>query len=619
MGEWYYQTFAKARFGMDEKVSQVLSGVDTDALTKSLVEHGFSPDEVRRALYQMDQDAAADGGKTLIARQKRRALMDENYTVRMVGKNGERDVKIGELWENDINAVVSSYNRQMGGVVAMANLRIPNPLFREGMEEADRWLVNGIHNDADWEQAIQKVKAHEMQIDRMADGGRKLDGELKQLNWARDSILGRPSEVDRSELGQVLRTVHNYNFIRLMAQAGWASVSEFGTLLGDVGLRHMFSSMPSLKAILTDVWKGRMDSEELLHWERTFSAGTDYIRSRGRTWTSDAMASGSNQSARSRRLNTAERWSQKGADLVNNISLGPLTAFQERWALQAALSKFKAAAVNGEALNTNRMRMLGLDEKTQAAVLAEIKKHHELGTHVIGERGTKIDTLGLDQWAPQTRAAFEYALDTWVRRLIQKNDLGQMNAFLGGPMAKILFQFRNFTIGSWSKHTMALIHHHDADMLYGFAASMLFGTMAFAAQRGLANMALPDHERQKAYEKDFTFGRLAAAGFQRSGASSLFPGAFDFGIQAFGGAPVFDTRATQQPTQGWGANPTFGQIDALFSTSRQISKGLEGQDPYTSQDFRKTIQALTPLYSIPVLHQLFDAGSGAFPEPTNSH
>jgi hypothetical protein len=616
MGEWYYTTFAKARFGYDEKVSQILAGVDKDALQKSLVEHGFSIEEVNKALYQIEQDAKNAGEKNLIARQKRRQLMDENYTVRLTGKNGTRDVSVNELWENNMDAIVSSYSHQMGGVVGMANLRIANPLFKEGMDESERFIVNGIHSDEDRAELIRKIKAYEMQSPRMEDGGRKLDGELKTLNWAMDAILGRPSEVDRSELGQVLRTLRHYNFIRLAAQMGWASISEFGTLLGEVGLRHMFTSMPSLKAILKDVWLGKMDDEELLHWERTFSAGMDYVRTRGRTWTADERATGSTLSARSRRLNTAERWAQKGADIVNNISLGPLTAFQERWALKAALSKFVAAGERGEKLNEGRMRLLGISPEMQQKILAEIRKHKD--AYVIGERGTKIKTLGLDQWEPQTRATFEYALDTWVRRMIQKNDLGQMNAFIGSPMGKILFQFRNFTLGSWSKHTLALAHHHDLDMLYGFAASMLAGAMAFAAQRGLNDALLPDHERQKAFEKNFTYGRLAAAGFQRSGASSLIPGAFDFGLQAFGSDPWFDTRATQQPTQGWGANPTTGLIDAAFSQARQISKGVRGDDPYTSQDFRK-LWGLTPIYSLPVFHQILDAGSGALPEPTHTH
>ena len=278
--------------------------------------------------------------------------------------------------------------------------------------------------------------------------------------------------------------------------------------------------------------------------------------------------------------------------------------------MKAVLSKFRGAALDGDGLSAKRMRLLGLDQEMQTRVLKEIASHDE---HVMGENGRKIRLLGLEKWDPQVRSAFEFAVNTWTRRIIQQNDLGQMHAMIASPLGKLLFQFRNFTLGAWSKQTMSSLHMADPEAAFSFMGSMVFGSMAYATQSALNGLGLQGEEAQKWSEDRLSVHKIAAAAFQRAGASSLMPGACDFGAGLLGLDPFFDTRSTQQPTQGWSSNPTTGLIDSIYKGVRGVNQSVLGGDDYSSQDFRNLSRAVNVLHNYPIMLQTINAASQSFP------
>ncbi len=60
--------------------------------------------------------------------------------------------------------------------------------------------------------------------------------------------------------------------------------------------------------------------------------------------------------------------------------------------------------------------------------------------------------------------------------------------------------------------------------LFGFMASMMFGAMAYTVQTNLSLIGLSDEDRKKAASDRLSDEKIAMAGFQRAGASSLFRG-----------------------------------------------------------------------------------------------
>lgn len=224
-----------------------------------------------------------------------------------------------------------------------------------------------------------------------------------------------------------------------------------------------------------------------------------------------------------------------------------------------------------------------------------------------------MQVLGLNKWDERTRSAFEFAVSTWMRRIIQQNDLGQMNAVLGHPIAKLLLQIRSFTLGAWSKQTLSSIHMRDWEALNGFWASMVFGGgAAYTAQTALNGIGLTGKDREEYVRSRLSDGKIVTAAIQRAGQSSLLPGILDFGGGVFGFEPVFDTRSTGQPTQGWGANPTTGLVDSLYKGTQGVAESVLQGESYTGKDFRNLSRAVNVLHNFPLVLQGINATSSAF-------
>nr|WP_280142658.1 D-alanyl-D-alanine carboxypeptidase family protein [Methylobacterium gossipiicola] len=609
LGSYYYDRLAKVDAGQELSTMKALSGSDVEALRADLVRYGLDEVEVNQALYQLEQKAG--DGKSMTSRQKRRTVMDENFKMTLEGRNGPREVAIADLWEDNMHSIVHAYNKQMSGAVAMAQLRIENPKWHPD-GDGPKYLVDGVHSEGDWQKLEAQARALDKEF-RPEDGGKRIETELADLRFAFDAIRGVPHNFDRTQLGQAMRVIQKVNFVRLMSQAGWSSVAEFGRILGEFGVKHMLQTIPTFRDFMRDARTGKLLRDELEDWEYAFTSGTDHLRGSGMTWQGSQVASAMNDGASKRAggfLDRAEQITSKASRYTSMVSLAPLTTFQERWAMKAAVSKFRAAALEDGALSEKRMRLIGLDDDMQKRVLKEIKTHNST---IEGENGRKVEILGLEKWEPQVRSAFEHAITTWTRRTIQQNDLGQMNAMLGSPMAKLLFQFRNFTIGAWSKQTLSAVHNHELNDLFGFMASMLFGAMAYTVQTNLSLIGLSEEDRKKAVSDRLSDAKIAMAGFQRAGASSLIPGAFDFGAGIAGFDPWFNTRSTQQPSAGLLANPTAGLVDDFMKGIGGVTGSFHEGGKLVSGDVRNLSRALNVLHNYPLMIQTINATSSLLP------
>jgi hypothetical protein len=609
LGSYYYDRLAKVDAGQEMTTMKALSGSDVETLRADLVRYGLDEVEVNKALYQLDEKASAEGGKSMTSRQKRRTVMDENFSMTLEGRNGPREVAIADLWEDNMHAIVHAYNKQMSGAVAFGQMRIENPKWHPD-GDAPKFLVDGIHSDGDWQKLMAQARALDSDL-RPQDRAKTLERELGDLQFAYDTIRGVPQSVDRTRLGQAMRVIQNVNFVRLMSQAGWSSVAEFGRILGEFGVKHMLQTIPGFRDFMRDAKTGKLLRDELEDWEYAFTSGTDHLRGTGITWQGNDVASQmADGASRSSRLDAAEQITKKASRYTSMVSLAPITTFQERWAMKAAVSKFRAAALEDGALSEKRMRLIGLDQDMQKRVLKEIKTH---SATIKGESGRDIQILGLEQWEPQARSAFEHAITTWTRRTIQQNDLGQMNAMLGSPFAKILFQFRNFVIGAWSKQTLSAVHNHELNDLFGFMASMMFGAMAYTVQTNLNLLGMSDEDKKKAASDRLSDAKIAMAGFQRAGASSLIPGAFDFGAGIAGFDPWFNTRSTQNPSAGLLANPTAGLVDDFMKGAGGVTSSFHEGGRLVSGDVRNLSRALNVLHNYPLMLQTINATSSLLP------
>lgn len=610
LGGWYYQRIRDVEAGQEMTASRVFSGLDVERMRRSLQDElGLNDDEVGKVLYQA---TARDEGKGITNRQKMRTHMDENYSLMLSGKNGSRAVTISEIWEDNSRSIIHAYNHQMAGAVALGRFRVENPNFKKGVDPDEKqWLVDGIHKEADWAELLKKARAVDNHL-RPTDRGQTVEAEIRNLQWLYETIAGVPNSFDRTKWGQLSRIAQGINFTRLMPQAGFASVAEIGMVAASTGWKHMLKSLPGLRDFKRNALTGKLLRDELEDWEYVFMVGTDDLRGVGMNMRANNVATGQIEPNMSRKLDTVERGLGLATRMTSRMSLAPVTTYEERLALKAAIGKFREAAnTDGKGLREQRMRLLGLDEDLQKRVLANIKKH---STKIKNpDTGREVEILGLDKWDEQVRSAFELAINRNVRRMIQQNDLGQMNYILGHPVAKLLTQFRSFSIGAWSKNTLSNIHMRDWESVNAVFASAAFGGLAYITQTYSQSLGLPEKDRKKFLEERLSDKKIAAAHFQRTGFSSLIPGVADFGLGLVGLDPLFDTRSTGQPTQGWAANPTTGLIDSAYGAIRELGQTVGGEE-YSSKDFRQLMSVVNPFHKYPLMLQTINATSGAFPE-----
>lgn len=590
----YVKRLEQVEAGQEQSASRIFSTLDMDEMRMNLENAGLDSEDIKFVMSGME---SRDAGKAGQARGKRRQLLNENFSLALPTKNGLREVRIAELFHDDAQHLFESYNRQMSGAVAMSRLRVENPNWRPGEDDLHpRYLIDGIHSRADWENVIKQVRAVASSEGATRGMRESVDADVERLQFLYDGITGTPSKFDQSNMASAVRMIRDYNFLRVMGQVGFAQIAEIGMITGSLGLKTAIQSMPSLRTLLRDAKTGALkDADaEALEWIST--AGTDTLRGIGHIVTDDFGAPVTN-SGKSSAMLRAEAGLSRGARAMTFVSgMAPVNAYLQRWAAKGVLQKFIDMSDEGARVNRKRMRVLGLSDEMQDRVFGEIRKHM---ADTGGEReGSKLRRLNLEAWNPEVRGAFEHAIFRWTRKIIQENDMGQTNTILGHTIGKLLFQFRGFMLGAWTKNTLHNIHMRDWESMSMILATMTFGTLSYVAQTHLQSFGRSD--RDKFLDYRLSQQKIAAAAFQRAGFYSLFPAVVDNMGYLAGFDPLFDTRVTGQPSQGLTSFPALGIIDNAMNSVRGVT-GTASGDPFSQKDARAMFGTLPFGNTLPML------------------
>jgi hypothetical protein len=563
LAETWLTKHREVKAGMNSRVGDGLSGRDTYALRELLYEEGYEAGTIERLVNLLSRPKDGDAGAH--ARAKFRLLMDETHEVDLPTGT----FRIDDMFDNDIVRLGRMYNRQMSGQIAMSHFQVRNPRWSaDAAGDVPEFLVEGISSRADWDNYINKVKGV---YDEKGTAGHIRERELAQLQRVYDLITGNPHKLETGQTGFIIRTLQKINFARVMNQVGFAQVAEFGNILGQAGTKAFMEAMPMYNRLVMDAATGNMDPKLARELVYMTSAGTDWVRSFANgvdEYGSQTTITGSSKLARG-----IEDTLDRAGRVTSAISgMAPVNYVLQRMAAGAAVAKFANMAGDAASIQVARLRVMGLDEKMTGRVLEEIKT--KAGRVRLGEdiSGANINALNLEKWDPEVRANFENAIWRWSRHMVQQNDIGQMSMATSHPViGKLLFQFRSFMFGAYTKQTLHNIHMRDWASFNSFAFSMAFGGVAYAAQTYLQSIGRSNQEeflREKLGDDDkgTMVQKLSAAAFARTGHSSLFPFMFDQGAGIMGLDPLFGGRASGLPTQGLISNPTFGLADSLFNT-----------------------------------------------------
>ena len=544
----YLSNVLKRGYGRDVHFNNLFSKDRIGALRAMLRDSGVD-ETVAEGIASKLSTAASDGR---MARSKSRLDLDEGASIRSIDKETgkEVDLRFDDLLENNAEVLFHTYSRQLSGHTAMAEA---------GFETEGKLMA-------------YLERSRELDMDRGIDP-KVADVEIDKLLTIYRSVTGQPLG-KRTTTAEVLRTVRDYNFIRVMNQVGFAQIPEVGQIVGQMGWKATLQHVPVLRNIWSRARDGKLSDEFLDELETVLGFGTDRLR-HGVMNRFDDFGSGELT-----RFGKIDRALEYGKRFTADISfMAPVNMALQRLAVSAAVQKFANMAAKGQVTDIRRLKTLGLDEAMVGRILDQMRNH------VRGEAGTltgrRVKKLNMDDWEDEEAAvAFLQAIDRWGRRVIQENDIGAMSQWMTTDLGKTLIQFRTFMMVAWSKQTLHSLHMRDRAAVLAFLWSTVFAGLAYTAQQYANSVGRDDADEY--LKRRLSPPELAKAAFQRTAASSLLPGLIDTGAWFAGLDPVFAYgRTTGLGTDFLSGTPT---VD-LANRAQAGVRGIVGATLNPSYDF----------------------------------
>lgn len=516
-----------------------------------LEEEGVDPRVIEDLLFDLNRGRASQPGTP--PRAKRRVRFDEGYEEVVDGQT----LRFDDLTENNAESLFLSYADQMYGTMA-----------------GNEFL------------ASMGVESFETLAKRMVREGAS-DRELARVEALYRNAVGlRIGSTGR--FAEAARLMRGFQYLRVMNQVGFAQLAEIPITIAEVGFRTAIESMPALKGIFRNAQDGRLSNQLLREIEAIWGSGTDVLRNQ------PMIRFDGTDTAFGQRGTDFEFNMRRAQRFVTRISgFAAVDTALQRWSMIAGMNKWADIARTGKVPSERRLMAIGLDQKMAARITKQIQRHSSVEAGALG--GAKMNRLNLDDWTDKRAAAmFVESMQTWSRRTVQQNDIGQMSLWMTSDLGKTLIQFRSFVISAWEKQLLYGLSNVDVTTAQTWLMTSVAAGMAYTAQQYINSIGRPDAEefrREKLSEQ-----MIARAAFARAGWTSLMPGAIDFGLLRTGRPGLFSgTRSTQLATDLFAGNPTIDFVDNLIGGGIKAFLGPPLNDEYdfSQRDF-KDIYRLLP-------------------------
>lgn len=622
---WLHSVRSRA-YGAEEPFSLFAGSGDLEALKAGMEDIAKHLDEIGAA--GADMKITAEEIEATIAKMrageektgrtghlKRRTTFSEEYAAYLRPKEGGQPVRVrfADLLENDFETLSSRYIRQMAGNVALGAMRVVNPSAPEEL------LLDGIRSQADFDRLLSMV-------DRTGASARIAKGtpnpadaaksDRDNLTFLYHALKGVPPETTMSAATQrQLRRVADYNFVRLMNQTGFPAVSEIGNVIASTTFKAFISQMPAFRDVLARFKAGEWGDDLSREIEAMSGIASDPLL--GRQGLKAGFAADDPfapaPTAAGRIGAGVDRALEVGKRVTGTISgLRPITELTQMWATRIAAQTFADMTMGtGKAFDRLQLKSLGLDDKTLDLVLDRVKAY---ATVRKGETGGKLAALNLDRWTKtpndlKARDALVMALGRFGRRMVQENDPGLMAKWMSKPTARLLLQFRAFTIGAYEKQLLHNVNvfrqgEHRRAITY-FAASAFSAALVYVAQSYARSLTQTDPEgyRERALQPD----RILGAMISRSSWSSVLPDAADPLISLATGSPLFNgyrSSGLQTGVINAGSVPAIDLANSVYGVIHDGLSSARDDRELSQREFRNGWSTLPFQNSLPAMWAL---------------
>ena len=549
--------------GSESIFARAFQGTDEIGLREFLEDLELTKEQIDEIVKK----ASTKENKLLDPNARRRLDFDINTKtdVKSIKDGTVRSLSIKELMDRNFETVLDRYVNQVIGQAAMARF-------------------GGFKTNRDFDNFLARIESRNTNVENELDILKVINASLIGRQNPLETVVGNSDRTRR-----IMRLIGDYNFLRLFGQVGFAQGSELGGVLGEVGWSTALRTMPELKNIMNRFISGKVAFNDPLLKELDAAGGLNLGLDRFMNSPS-ARLEGSEDFLsldKSNVLNNAEILSAKAKRFVADVSLqNPMTSFTQIIGAKALTSRIAENLILLSDINktTNVYKFLKLKDQVKYRQLGWTENQlNEISKNVKQfakfENGY-LKNLGLDDWSVEARSSFTVGLNRWIDKIAaQQTDLATMNKWFTTDFAKLLTQFRTFSIQAYEKqllngiYTLHQTRGKDFETWSRFFSSTLMSGLFYTTQIYINSFGLRD--REEYLKEKLSASNIGRVAFLRSSWSSLLPLGASTIAYPFTSEDIFGYgRNTELSADLLSGIPTVNLFSNIIGSTRTLSKTI---------------------------------------------
>ncbi|MCP4126763.1 MAG: DUF3293 domain-containing protein [Gammaproteobacteria bacterium] len=591
-----YLTNINARhYAVDYQNNGFLGDNSALLLGEYLEKLGIEP-EVRAAILKKTR-VSKDGESAGF--QKHRLLLDETHVGEVVGKDGTTStVRMTDLFDNNAKRVMSTHIRQVHGAVESNRIGLRFNEMR-GLSTAEQPLA------ATWTEMMQFVNRTAINEGRTPMEIVRINDQMKRMR----ELVGGYSTEKPSELATMARMMQKFAGATFGSTFGMASLAELGQPMAHSSVKAFLAHAKELPKLINDLRTGKISGQLQQELAMFTGVGTEgrFFRELATMLEHHPLGEASSMS----KVETVIGNLQNGAFKLGLLT--PIDAIQRQYAGMLFAQEFLNGALKGKLpYKPKRLLQIGLTEETAESIMKYMKLHAKYE----GSGGNKLLTFNFKDWVGaegrEAAAAIQEAIVLHTRKTIHQTHAGQLPRILQNPLGRLLFQFRNFMLGSYETQLLSNLQAADARAMASFSTNTFFGLLSYLAITNAKFAGRPEE-----LEKWLTAEAMAKGAFQRSGFATHVPALLDTIFQVGGHQGVFQSGRSSGLSAGFlsfDSTPVGSLVDGLTGTAQGIIAPMFSEDyQYSEKNFKKTRKVI-PYQNAAGASYLLNRLEQAFPE-----
>lgn len=417
--------------GVDTDISGLLAKDKRGQLAVALEGMGMSQEKINALLKNLDKAEQQAGPGFTKGRT--------NIDLTVADPDGTALI---DLVDNDLNAILSRYSREVAGRSALAK--------------------KGIKSDGDWNRMKNAALKENERVRGLSDGDDKLSEHLDDIKsyFTASPIAGG--------INANVRRVQQLATISSLGMVGAAQLAELGTVVGRMGLKAAARNIPAAKEVAT-LAKSRELSGDVLDELRPLLGDFDYDHLLYRPDIQiDDKVSGAVDAKNW--VGILDKGLGRGNTLLGYASgMNTVRHFEHRMAARMMIDRFSRIALDGVDKRGARLEDTGLYGADLDQVTAQIRRH------AVRDANGTVTSLNLARWPESVAETFAMAINRHTAQVVQRQLAGETSNWMHKSIGSLLTQFRHFPIVAFEKQLLRNLRYHDQSfyttLLYGFAVS----------------------------------------------------------------------------------------------------------------------------------------------------